>query len=75
MTIEDQIAALLTRAEPLRCLPDDEASEVGAIVEQINRLRALQAGGAVDVPEGSEEGADAPAEQPKRRGRPPKSAA
>lgn len=69
MTIEDQIAALLIKAEPLRA--NDENGELGAIVDQINALRALQADGA-DVPTApaSVEGQDAP----KRRGRPPKAA-
>jgi hypothetical protein len=45
MTVEDQIAALLAQAEPLRALPDDEAEAKGlpALVEQINALRAEQA--------------------------------
>ena len=40
MTIEDQIAALLAEAEPLRLLPDDEAESMGlpGIVEMINAL-------------------------------------
>ena len=69
MTIEDQIAALLIKAEPLRA--NDENGELGAVVDQINALRALQAGGvaAPDAPT-SLEGQDAP----KRRGRPPRAA-
>ena len=43
MTIEDQIAEFLEKAAPLRSLPDDEAGELGAIVDRINALRALQA--------------------------------
>jgi hypothetical protein len=43
MTLEDKIAALLLEAAPLRCLPEMEQGELGAIVDQINRLRALQA--------------------------------
>lgn len=45
MTPEDQIAALVAQAEPLRALPDDEAEAKGlpALVEQINALRAQQA--------------------------------
>ena len=45
MTIEDQITALLAKAEPLRLLDDIEAETqgLGRIVEQINALRAEQA--------------------------------
>ena len=43
MTLEDQIAALLLEAAPLRCLPEFEQGELGAIVDRINALRALQA--------------------------------
>lgn len=44
MTLEDQITALLAEAEPLRCLPDEEAEEKGLpkLVEQVNALRKLQ---------------------------------
>lgn len=49
MTLEDQIAALLVKAEPLRLLPEMEQDELGAIVDHINRLRALQAAGVVDA--------------------------
>jgi len=44
MTQEDKIAALLAKAEPLRCLPDEEAEAAGLpeIVDAINRLRYLQ---------------------------------
>lgn len=47
MTIEDQIAALLAQAEPLRALPDEEAEAAGlpALVDRINALRAFQAKG------------------------------
>lgn len=47
MTREDQINALLSQAEPLRALPDDAqaASDLGAIVDRINALRAEQAAG------------------------------
>lgn len=45
MTIEQEIAALLAKAEPLRALPEWEQGTAGlaAIVEQINALRAIQA--------------------------------
>jgi hypothetical protein len=67
MTIEDQIAALLDKAEPLRVR--DENGELGAIVDQINALRALQAScEPAPVLPAAVEGQDAP----KRRGRPPK---
>ena len=44
MTIENQIAALLAQAEPLRLLPDAEGESMGlpGVVEQINALRAEQ---------------------------------
>lgn len=46
MTIEDQITALLSEAEPLRALSEDDPAKepLGAIVDEINRLRAIQAG-------------------------------
>lgn len=46
MTLEDQIAALLAQAEPLRALPDEEAEAAGlpALVDRINALRALPPG-------------------------------
>ena len=47
MTLQDQIAALLLEAAPLRCLPEMEQGELGAIVDRINALRALQAAGYV----------------------------
>ena len=45
MNIEDQITALLAEAEPLRCLPQDDpaALPLAGIVDEINRLRAIQA--------------------------------
>ncbi len=45
MTIEEQIAALHAKAEPLRLLPDEEAEALGlpGLVNQINALRAKQA--------------------------------
>lgn len=51
MTIEDQIAALVAEAEPLRLLPDDEAESMGlpGIVDMINALRADQAAGVAVV--------------------------
>lgn len=44
MTIEQEIAALLAKAEPLRCLPEDEPakSPLVGIIDEINRLRAVQ---------------------------------
>ena len=44
MTIEDQITALLAKAEPLRLLDDIEAERqgLGVLVEQINVLRAKE---------------------------------
>ena len=46
MTIEEQITALLAEAEPLRLLPDPEAEAAGlpALVDRINKLRALPPG-------------------------------
>lgn len=43
--IEDQIAELLAKAEPLRALPDLEAEKRGLpeLVDRINALRAEQA--------------------------------
>lgn len=55
MNIENQIAALLAEAEPLRSLPEQEQDALGAIVNRINALRAVQAaagyalGAAVDA--------------------------
>ena len=51
MTLEDQIAALVAQAEPLRALPDDEAEARGlpALVEKINWLRECQARGHDEV--------------------------
>ena len=54
MTIEDQIAALLVKAEPLRLLPETEQDELGAIVDRSNALRALQAAGVVDAVDAEE---------------------
>ena len=71
MTIEDQIQALLAKAEPLRCLPDPESEQMGlpALVDEINALRAKQARGEPepDLP-ASVEGADAEPDQPVKRG-------
>ena len=49
MTIDEQIASLLAKAEPLRALPAEEAEAagLGRLVEQVNRLRAHQAKGDV----------------------------
>ena len=68
MTIDEQIAALLAQAEPLRALPaeDGEAAGLGKLVDQINRLRARQAKGDADkITEAApaEEGADASAKR------------
>jgi hypothetical protein len=64
MTLDEQITALLAKAEPLRLLPDGEAEEAGlpTVVNQINALRARQARGEVDAADVA----------PVRRGRPPK---
>ena len=64
MTTDEQIAALLAQAGPLRALPaeDGEAAGLGRLVDQINRLRAQQAKGeAGQITEiaPAEEGADA----------------
>jgi len=77
VNIEQQIAELLALAEPYRCLPDDEPAKapLTALVDQINTLRAKQsAPGFVDeLPEATEEGADADDAPAKRgRGRPRK---
>lgn len=77
MNLEDQIAALLAEAEPLRCLPDEEAEAKGlpALVERINALREAQSR-QISTPYGPAAPLDAllAAEDaaPKRRGRPPK---
>ena len=70
MTLEDQIAALLLEAAPLRCLPEIEQGELGAIVDRINALRALQAAGVADVVAPAIE----PAEVKRGPGRPKKAA-
>lgn len=69
--IEDQIAALLAKAAPLRLLEDDDDAKrpLTAIVDQINAMRALPPEVAEVVTE-----PDAPVEVPARRGRPPKAA-
>jgi hypothetical protein len=45
MSIEEDIQALLARADRLRGLSDDEPAKVAltVIVDEINRLRAIQA--------------------------------
>jgi hypothetical protein len=48
VTLEDQITALLAEAAPLRCLPEEEQGALGAVVDEINRLRALQAKGVIE---------------------------
>lgn len=83
MTLEAQITALLAEAEPLRCLPDEEAEAKGlpAIVDKINTLRALQANGVDVLDVAREVVVEALAEDieaqlaPKKRGRPRKDAA
>lgn len=52
MTIEDQIAALIAEAEPLRLLPDVEAESMGlpGIVDKINALRMVQSSALRDDP-------------------------
>ena len=76
MSIEKQIEALLAKAEPLRCLPEDEPAKahLGVLVDQINALRAQQAAPVrspgADIPEVDPE---APHTEFKRGpGRPPK---
>lgn len=51
MSVEQHIAELLAQAEPLRGLPDDEAEAKGlpALVDEINRLRAVQAKAAYEA--------------------------
>lgn len=77
MTLEDQIAALLAEAEPLRCLDDDDPKKeaLGPLVDRINALRAMESAYAAGQYRVVEELGDAPQEiqEPKRRGRPPKS--
>jgi hypothetical protein len=50
MTLEEQIAALLAEAEPLRGLSEDDprSAKLGGLVDAINTLRALQAKDASD---------------------------
>jgi len=85
MTLEDQIAALLAEAEPLRCLPDEEAEAKGlpALVDRINALRVLQGERAafmasvasLELTEEREQEIAAQVQrtqEAKRRGRPPK---
>lgn len=64
MTLQDQIAALLAEAEPLRARHDGGGDELRLIVEQINALRAIQAD---EADEQSNDG-----DIVKRRGRKPK---
>lgn len=59
MSTEKQIQALLDKAAPLRLLPEDQQDGLGAIVEQINALRAKQAGGEVEISTEVIEGEDA----------------
>lgn len=42
MTLQDQIAALLAEAEPLRARHDGGGDELRLIVDRINALRAEQ---------------------------------
>lgn len=77
MTLEDQIQALLQEAEPLRKLPADMQGNLGAIVDAINGLRAMQAAGkdaldaAIEARDEAEFAEVAESTKP-RRGRPPK---
>lgn len=52
MSIQAQIEALLAQAAPLRCIPEDDPAHqpLAGIVDEINRLRAMQADGLVDLP-------------------------
>jgi hypothetical protein len=84
MTLEDQILALCAEAEPLRCLPDEEAEGRGLpqLVERINLLRSMQMtqGAMLDQAITERDEAEfraiaAELSPPKRRGRPPKAAA
>jgi hypothetical protein len=52
MTIEDQIAALIAEAEPLRLLSEDdpEREPLTEIVDEINRLRAIESGDVRQMP-------------------------
>jgi hypothetical protein len=51
MTVETRIQELLEQADPLRGFPDDspEAMILGDLVDQINKLRAVQAQEAMQV--------------------------
>ena len=53
MTILERIEALMMQAAPLRVIPEDDPSHapLTGIVDEINRLRAMQAAGLVDLPE------------------------
>lgn len=78
MTLEAQIAALLAEAEPLRCLPDEEAEAQGlpALVDRINALRAKQSAQAlkeeVYALVENQQFVDSLAQKLPKRGRPPK---
>lgn len=48
MNIEDNINELLAEAAPLRLLPEPEQDGLGALVDRINALRAMQAAGQVE---------------------------
>ncbi len=65
MNIETEIAALLAEADKLRPLPDDEPAKVPltAIVDKINKLRAVQAKDTSQAPKATVEGADPAADQ------------
>ncbi len=53
MTIEDRIQTLLAQAAPLRVIPEDDPAHapLAGIVDEINRLREMQADGFIDMPE------------------------
>jgi hypothetical protein len=52
MNIETEISRLLVLAEPLRSISEDNPAHLplAGIVDEINRLRAMQADGLVELP-------------------------
>ncbi len=52
MSIEAEIQALLSEAEPMRGLPDDDpqTAVLAGIIDGINKLRAIQAEQAMQAP-------------------------
>lgn len=75
MSIEAEIQALLSEAEPMRGLPDDDpqTAVLAGIIDGINKLRAIQAEQAMQAPPEFAPVAPAPAETTKRGpGRPKK---